>query len=344
MLLSTLLTTVSAFTWPAAKAFHMQSAEPAIRGLDTSSMLCGTRSFDVALQSILSRADAVGSARIAIEDEFHALDETFIPALTARLNEAQSNDRLWNVMDAIGEVLDRPELMQKTAADEIIGRHWRGLDGFWTIDEAEERAVDMDGVAEDSETGKRASTYGEITRAGGRQLFFAMGLTAAAARKGARAPVFMDLGSGAGRLVVQAWLELAPTSVIQSAVGVELAPSRHAAAEKGWASVVAAGDAPPAAALAEAGVTAAAPSLLLDSILEVDLSQATHVYVASLEMSDELLDALWLRLCDEAPRLEVVASIREFRAAGAAQPPTQVVPIAMNWNGSCKVHLYTFGR
>ena len=309
-------------------------------------MLCGGRSFDSVLQSILSRADALGSVRTSVEETIDTLDETFFATLSVRLKEAPCED-LWIVMDALGEVFDRPELMRTTAADEVLSRHWRGVDEFWTIDEAEERAVDMDGVGAGSAApDARASTYGEITYAGARSLFFSMGLTAKAAdvsrRNSSNAPVvFADLGSGAGRLVAQAWLELAPSSIIQSARGVELAPSRHQAAQQAWASLVAAGDTPSAATLAKAGVAAHAPSFLLESILEADLSQATHVYVASLCMSDELLDALWVRLRDEAPRLQVVASIREFRAAGADHVP-QVVPVAMNWNGCCKVHLYSF--
>ena len=48
--------------------------------------------------------------------------------------------------------------------------------------------------------------------------------------------------------------------------------------------------------------------------LETDLSDATHIYVASLCMGDELLDALWMRLrSGSAPHLRVFASLREVR-------------------------------
>ena len=48
--------------------------------------------------------------------------------------------------------------------------------------------------------------------------------------------------------------------------------------------------------------------------LETDLADATHIYVASLCMGDELLDALWARLrSGSAPHLRVFASLREVR-------------------------------
>ena len=48
--------------------------------------------------------------------------------------------------------------------------------------------------------------------------------------------MFVDLGSGAGKLVAQARLELPPERLAR-AVGVELSPSRHNLASRGWASL-----------------------------------------------------------------------------------------------------------
>ena len=352
-MLSILLTTVCvrAFAPPIRGRIAFQTST---RGTITTMMCdCG---FDITLQSILSRADAMGSVRLAVQSELATLDETFIPALRVHIDEAPSEDlcavqvsrtrrAALGVMDALGEVLYRPELVQTTASDDIIRRHWRAVDEYWTIGEDEQLAVDMDGVIEGSARPELcASNYGEITRTGGRELFFAMGLRATGEEGREDGAIFVDLGCGAGRLVAQAWLELAPSAVIQRAVGVELAPSRHTAAEQGWAAVVAAGDAPHATTLAEVGVAAKGPTLILGSLLDVDLSEATHVYVASLLMGDELLDALWAKLRYEAPCLEVVASLREFRAIDATHGPPQVVPVAMNWNGDCSVYLYRFAQ
>ena len=120
--------------------------------------------------------------------------------------------------------------------------------------------------------------------------------------------MFYDLGSGAGRLVAQAWLELP----VARAVGVELAPSRHAAALRAWRG--ASTGAEVRQLRAEGG-----PEFRLASMLETDLADATHVYVASLVMGDELLDALWRRL-EAAPALEAVATLRRFRAPKPRNP------------------------
>ena len=78
----------------------------------------------------------------------------------------------------------------------------------------------------------------------------------------------------------------------------------------------------------------------------LDLSAATHVYVASLCMGDELLDALWARLRRDAPRLRVVASLREFRAPPAPEC-TEVAEVEMTWCGEGEpgalVYVYEVG-
>ena len=301
-------------------------------------LLCSTRSFDLALRDIQSRVSTLGSVRAAVEAQVGTLDAAFLPTLQARLEE-EPTDELWEVMDAMGEIFSMPELMRVTEGDEIIARHWNAdnLGEYWELDDDEQLAVDLDGLPADSARpaeNERGSGYGEVTRAGGRTLFRVMGLSASAKQRVAR-PVFVDLGSGAGRLVAQAWFELAPAAIIERAIGVELASSRHEAAVRAWASVRAAGDAPSLADGAE-------PQFVLGSLLDVDLTDATHVYVASLLMRDDLLDKLWARLRDPAqtPRLAVVASLREFRAADADGVVSEVHQVAMNWNEACRVYVY----
>ena len=170
--------------------------------------------------------------------------------------------------------------------------------------------------------------------------------------------MFVDLGSGVGRLVAQARLELPPERMARC-VGVELSPSRHDLATSGWASLTADG----AAAGGEEAAGVGALELRCESMseaglgevdpmqarcrpdagglglkarrrvgrcraspnpphltaphptrLETDLADVTHIYVASLCMGDELLDALWARLrSGSAPHLRVFASLREVR-------------------------------
>eukprot|EP00978_Attheya_sp_CCMP212_P047357 scaffold421326_cov62-Attheya_sp.AAC.1 len=81
------------------------------------------------------------------------------------------------------------------------------------------------------------STYGEITELGARQLFWYMKLlrnddnveetttTTTTTKASSSSNVqFYDLGSGAGKLVLQTYMEL---PCLTRAVGIELAPSRH---------------------------------------------------------------------------------------------------------------------
>mmetsp|Transcript_16673 Transcript_16673/g.30332 ORF Transcript_16673/g.30332 Transcript_16673/m.30332 type:complete len:392 (-) Transcript_16673:22-1197(-) len=82
------------------------------------------------------------------------------------------------------------------------------------------------------------STYGEITELGARQLFWYMKLLrnddnmegtttttkASSSSSSASNVQFYDLGSGAGKLVLQTYMEL---PCLTRAVGIELAPSRH---------------------------------------------------------------------------------------------------------------------
>ena len=71
------------------------------------------------------------------------------------------------------------------------------------------------------------STYGEVTPAGARTLARALDIDSPDADD----VVFMDLGSGVGKLVVQAFLEW-PS--VRRAVGVELSSSRSAHARRAW--------------------------------------------------------------------------------------------------------------
>ena len=268
----------------------------------TTTLLCCASCFDATLRSVLKEAETLGMRR-AVGDWVDRMDDNFIPTLGTRIDEAADRGEdfslLWSVMEAI-DVCQAPSAAE-AAVDELIAEHWRQTDGV--IDEEEEAFVDKHHLPSGALrpfVGERASAYGEVTRRGARALFAAMGLHSASDA------VFFDLGSGAGRLVAQAWLELPPEN-LRGAVGVELSPSRHGAATRAWASL--------SAADSSLLRPANEPEFRLASFLDTDLSSATHVYVASLCMGDDLLDALWRRLQDDVPRLECIASLREFRSA-----------------------------
>ena len=287
--------------------------------------------FEEHLQSILLRVEAAGP-KAAVANVIGDLNESFMPWLGQRIEVAQDAElsQLESVMLALrtiyapasdaGPAADEAQQARWAATDELLSSHWRSLDG--TIDDEEEAYVDT----YDSPPGsprqlvfERPSAYGEVTRAGGRRLFDTMGL------RDANHAVFADLGSGAGRLVAQAWLELPSLS---RAVGVELAPSRHAAAVRAWKSVVSSGAVEPM----EDGRLSDGPEFRPASMLETDLSAVTHAYVASLCMNDALLDALWSRLRSSAPELRVAATLRPFPGESAAAALSHVALVEMTWN------------
>ena len=295
----------AALVWP--------SSPQAVLRVPTACFMRAT--FDETLRGVLLEADSVGAVA-AVRKWLDQMDKTFIPTLVEHIDATSSADEV-SPMIAIMEAIDHIYSPPPFAASEISAQefmsHWRRSDGI--VEEEEEEAVDLYDLipgASRPEVGQRPSAYGEVTYAGARGLFAAMGLQARG-----RPASFMDLGSGAGRLVAQAWLELPD---LQRAIGVELAPTRHAAAMRAWERLEAA----PQTASREGS-----PEFWLGSMLEADLSCATHVYVASLCMGDSLLDQLWSRLLTQAPTLEVVASLREFRTAKV--PPDDKVEVEMTW-------------
>ena len=306
--------------------------------------------FETTLRAVLAEADEIGATN-SVKDHLAWIDEKFIPSLGARIDACTDKDeafKLLAIMEAFEAIYPSSFGIEATAGqveteqaslddesedqqriDAILQTHWNRFDG--TIDDDEESYVDMFDLPEGSSrpyVGERPSAYGEVTRRGARQLFRAMGLRD---REGMMPPVvFADLGSGAGRLVAQAWLELPR---VEQAIGVELAPSRHRAAVRAWGSVVAAGEAEPTFVRQCAPHAARPmPEFRLASMLETNLTGVTHCYVASLCMADTLLDALWDRIRSSAPSVSTIASLRAFRAAEAHAALSHVTHVQMSWN------------
>jgi hypothetical protein len=96
--------------------------------------------------------------------------------------------------------------------DSLFEMAFRGKDGHCTTDEEDE---EIDEVA-----GEYASTYGEITSLGVRQMCDRVGIS--------ESDVFLDMGSGVGKAVLQIALERGT----RRSIGVELSRSRHRNAGK----------------------------------------------------------------------------------------------------------------
>ena len=161
----------------------------------------------------------------------------------------------------------------------------------------------------------RPETYGEVTSLGARQLFRHIGLTAEASQKKHPEYQFYDLGSGGGRLVIQAHLEM--PSVVK-AVGIELSHSRHKAATSMWDKLKETGEARRIRMSAEESWGLRRSETDADPVLELhegdlyalDISEATHIYVSSLCFSEEMLERLVEKIELEGGRLQVLASLR----------------------------------
>jgi hypothetical protein len=150
---------------------------------------------------------------------------------------------------------------------------------------------------------------------GTRQLFHHMGLTNKDVHNKPKNH-FFDLGSGGGRLVIQSFLEL--PSVVKS-VGIELSPSRHAIAADTWKELVRSGDAGRVRQLAENSWGMTSDKHILSNVdlhegdlFGLDISEATHIYIASLCFSDDMLIRLVDKIENEGSSLEIVATLRPF--------------------------------
>lgn len=126
---------------------------------------------------------------------------------------------------------------------------------------------------------------------------------------------FFDLGSGGGRLVIQSHLEL--PSVYKS-VGIELSPSRHKIAAQTWDDLAQSGDASRIRKLAVKswGIEENDKNIISTvdlhegDLFELNISQATHLYVASLCFSEDMMKRLVAKIEQEGTALKIVASLR----------------------------------
>lgn len=142
---------------------------------------------------------------------------------------------------------------------------------------------------------------------------------------------FLDVGSGVGKLVVQAWLEV--PGLARSA-GIELSRTRHAKAVEAWAAarldaaqIRAAGGGGP-------GVRFVQGDVLISGADE--LARATELYVAGLCFPMEVLDRLALTLANQThcPQLRSVASLVELKPLAAAvgwQQQSGTVEVQVSW-------------
>ncbi len=215
------------------------------------------------------------------------------------------------------------EIERRRKVDEVLSKGWESMDGYELSEEemklfnckTKQKVLQEEEVAkyEDEPYESSPSTYGEITELGARQLFDYMNLYSD--ENDAEPLVFVDLGCGTGKLLIQAFMEL-PS--LQRIIGVELAPSRCEIARKAWADLQ---------TEAKNARTMHARSDLLEDVVDIDLdiiegdmfeldvSSVTHMYIASLCFTDDMMEKLGEKLSEEAKNLRCVASLKPFPEA-----------------------------
>lgn len=171
-----------------------------------------------------------------------------------------------------------------------------------------------------------ASTYGEITPQGIRTAARAMGM----AGPGPGDLAFVDLGSGLGRFVVQAFLEFPK---VASSVGVELSETRWKKAGEAWEALKASRKAEELRSASSPGypVDLDQVRLLQGDMLEADLSTVTHIFVNSPCFSHDLMHKLSQKLESDGTKLQTVATFQKFPNGLQGFSSQEDVNVEVSW-------------
>ena len=202
------------------------------------------------------------------------------------------------------------ENARKSKIADLLSKGWFPADGY----EIPLNEVNyLDGLMGSNGAGQRPSTYGEITTLGARQLFDYMGLVMALPEK-IEELTFVDLGCGNGKLLVQAYMEV---PVIHRIIGVELSRARYKAAARAWDFLRR--DARDIRLLSTCDfstptlpVRDAVVEIVEGDLFQLDISSATHIYVASLCFTDDMMNKLGEKLTDEGGQLQCIATLKPF--------------------------------
>ena len=244
------------------------------------------------------------------------------------------------------------EFQHRREIDGALASFWKETDGFDSSLEEQNLVDERYGVAPEA-TSKRPSTYGEITPLGSRQLFDYMNMythQSALNNKKKQDIIFYDLGSGAGRLVAQSFLELPR---IRKAIGVEMAASRHESAVSAWGKLVDSGRADDIRRMGVgntlrntcANEAAECVQFNEGDLFDLDVSDATHIYASSLCFTEVMMTDLASKLNSEAPRLQCVATLQQFppKSLFCIEYPAMEF-VEMSWTAArgegCPVYFY----
>jgi len=254
-------------------------------------------------------------------------------------------------------MIEPPSMTKTQAISDTLALGWNSMDGFDVIDEellfidsyipsksiypTEEKYEDKVLLRD-----PRPSTYGEITELGARQLFWHMDIAPLKNMVSKSRVNFFDLGSGTGKLVIQAYMEIPR---LRRAVGIEISPTRHSVAKCAWDKIK------NVAVSIRAGVSKgennAQVNLIEGDVFNVDISDATHIYVASLCFTDSMMDKLGEICVKKTDKLVCVASLKPFPSSVSSGlflkkfKKRKIEFIEMSWTkhmgGGCVVYFYS---
>jgi hypothetical protein len=227
----------------------------------------------------------------------------------------------------------------------LLQTGWNDLDGY-QVAQQESEQVDLRSQTDSSsfsavndDDSSSPSTYGEITALGARQLFCYFRQYSS---RNFENIDFADLGSGVGKLVVQAFTEI-PS--LHKATGIELSPSRHASAVETWSKIQ--DNARKIRNMEEDSLDGASVQLIEGDIFDYDMSSTTHIYVASLCFSEAMMHRLGYKLKQEASELRCIATLKEFPSWFAKEfGKPRVEYIEMTWTRphGARVFFYSTNR
>jgi hypothetical protein len=226
---------------------------------------------------------------------------------------------------------------------------------------------------DDDSDRRDASTYGEATELGVRQLLYYMNIYGDRYNYSETAVRFYDLGSGTGKVILQVYMQVPQLS---HAVGIELSPTRHDAAVRAYQHAAAAAATvfcnhndtcwayssrlDEARASMSTLMTAAVSSartrnirsakieLLQGDLFSLDLSNATHIWISSLCFPRIMMEQVAQKIINDissttSRSLKCIATLQTSPLLDHAFGTPRVELVEMTWTkprGGSLVYLY----
>ena len=210
-----------------------------------------------------------------------------------------------------GETLD-----MRKQTDSVLDRHWRNSTAYYS------RAA----------TDGKELTYGELTALGVRQLVHSMGLD----RSADTPTVFVDIGSGAGKMVVQLYLE----NTVDQAIGIEKCPTRHRFAVEAWRRVR---EQPSNIDRVTNGAATSKREVEVELLNQdarfADYSAVTHVFMASLCFPEDLTNSIITVLLRDASSLRMIAALSDLPPMEESLWKKSSHELQTSW-GSARLRIY----